>query len=71
MTQKTDFSTIILCLHVAAESQNKEQRKFKNTVATRTETQRTLEFKVTRRQSLPLGQKEFTQRQYSNLSSAT
>lgn len=44
MTQKTDFSTIILWLNTVGEFQNKKQNKLKNTVAIRYETE-TLEFR--------------------------
>lgn len=60
MTQKTDFSNIILWLNTVGEFQNKKQNKLRNTLALETET---LEFRVRIWQSLPLGQTEFTHRQ--------
>lgn len=63
MTQKTDFSAIILWLNTVDEFQNKKkQNKFKNTVAIRCDTE-TPEFRVRIWQSLTSGQTEFTHRQ--------
>lgn len=58
MTYKTGFSTIIFFLKIVAESQNKEQSKFKNSVAVRTEIQMTLEFRVRNWQKSPCKAKD-------------